>query len=97
LAFTALQSYRKDLAMSKARLLGTAAVFLLTMTSGHLALAADVEVETGGDVEVDVDRDRPGILPNGPLRDPAPDVYVETSPPEVNVDDADVEVEVDRD
>jgi hypothetical protein len=75
-----------------AALLGAAAFF----PAASFALDDDV------DVEIETDRDRPGILPGEPLDDPDADIYVET--PDVDADadarldtddDADIEVEAD--
>lgn len=62
------------------------------------AIEDDVEVDTPG-ASVEIDRDRPGILPR--LRGDDPDVYVETPDPDVDVEDDDIPpsatVEVDPD
>jgi hypothetical protein len=62
------------------------------------ALDDDVEVDTPG-ASVEIERDRPGLLPR--LRDDDPDVYVETPGPDVYVEEDDAPpsatVEVDPD
>jgi hypothetical protein len=64
-------------------LLGSAA--LLPLPS--YALDGDVEIDTPA-ASVKIDRDRPGILPDGPFADD-PDVYVETPGPDVYVESDD--------
>jgi hypothetical protein len=76
-------------------LLGGAAFF----PASSFALEGDVDIEAGTDgAEVEIQRDRPALLPDGPIIDPDADVYVETPEPDADVyveeDDDDVEIEV---
>jgi hypothetical protein len=62
-----------------------------------MALDDDVDKE----VDVEIDRDRPGLLPGEPLKGSDADVEVDTPDDDVDIetddDDADVEVKTDDD
>jgi hypothetical protein len=71
------------------------------LTPRRRASRSDVDVDSGAEVEIE--RDRPGLLPGEPLDGPDADVHVETPEADVDAeahldtddDDADVKLEAD--